>query len=231
MRPIEPRPPRIGDPAPGFTLPAADREGTVSLADYRGTSAVLLAVNRGLWCAFCRRYIAQLGPVRDRLRQLGVETLAIVAAEPERARLYVKHRAVGIPLALDPDLAMHRAYGLSMPPMTPEIEAAWKQMRVRLDDTAVNPADLSRLKQAAGGQDELPLLEFVGVTRRLYPYETTQDEEQDRARNNTLGTGQFLVDREGVLRWARVQSATQLPASLSSTPSEAELLAAARALR
>jgi len=116
-------PPRIGDPAPGFTLPAGDREGTVSLADYRGRSAVLLAINRGLWCAFCRRYIAQLGPVRARLRQLGVETLAIVAAEPERARLYVKHRAVGVPLALDPDLVVHRAYGLSMPPMTPEIEA------------------------------------------------------------------------------------------------------------
>jgi peroxiredoxin len=224
------RPLRIGDPAPGFTLPAAEREGTVSLDDYRGRSAVLLAINRGLWCAFCRRYIAQLGPVRARLRQLGVETLAIVAAEPERARLYVKHRAVGVPLALDPDLVVHRAYGLSMPPMTPEIEALWKRMRVRLDVAAVNPADLSELRQAAGGQDEVPLVDFVGITRQLYPYETTQGEEQDRARNNALGTGQFLVDRDGVLRWARVQSTTQLPAAISNAPTEAARLAAAQAL-
>lgn len=227
MPSIEPKPLRIGDPAPGFTLPAAEREGTVSLSDYRGKSAVLLAVNRGLWCSFCRRYVAQLGSVRKRLQPLGVETLAIVAAEPERARLYVKHRALSVPLALDPELTVHRAYGVSTPPMSPEIEAAWKQMRVRLEDAAVNSADLAALRQAAGGQLELPLLEFVGMTRRLYPYETTQGEEQDRARNNALGTGQFLVDREGILRWAKVQSATQL---FSGTPSEEELFAAARAL-
>ena len=223
--------PRIGDPAPGFTLPAAEREGTVSLSDFRDSSAVLLAINRGLWCSFCRRYIVLLGQVRDRLRQLGVETLAIVAAPPDRARLYVKHRAVGVPLALDSDLKVHRAYGLSMPPVTPELEALWKTVRVRLDEAALNPADLSALKQAAGGQLELPLYDFVGVTRRLYPYETTKGEEQDRARNNTLGTGQFLVDREGVLRWVKLQSTTDLAAPISSPADEAELLAAAQALR
>lgn len=31
-----PAPLKPGDRAPDFTLPAADREGTVSLADYRG---------------------------------------------------------------------------------------------------------------------------------------------------------------------------------------------------
>jgi len=223
--------PRIGDPAPGFTLPAAERDGTVSLSDYRGSSAVLLAVNRGLWCSFCRRYIVQLGQMRDRLGQLGVETLAIVAAPTDRARLYVKHRAAGVPLALDPDLTVHRAYGLSMPPVTPEIEALWKTMRVRLDEAALNPADLAALRQAAGGQLELPLYDFVAVTRRLYPYETTEGEEQDRARNNALGTGQFLVDREGVLRWVKLQSTTELAAPISSPAGEAELLAAARALQ
>ncbi len=41
--------PEVGKPAPDFTLPAADREGTVSLADYRGKSPVLLALFRGLY--------------------------------------------------------------------------------------------------------------------------------------------------------------------------------------
>jgi peroxiredoxin len=46
----EPRQPvQPGEPAPDFTLPAADREGTVSLADYRGRSPVLLALFRGLY--------------------------------------------------------------------------------------------------------------------------------------------------------------------------------------
>ena len=46
------KPPRQlepGDPAPGFTLPAAHGEGTVSLADYRGRSPLLVALFRGLY--------------------------------------------------------------------------------------------------------------------------------------------------------------------------------------
>jgi peroxiredoxin len=38
-----------GEPAPDFTLPAAHGEGTVSLAEYRGQSPVLLALFRGLY--------------------------------------------------------------------------------------------------------------------------------------------------------------------------------------
>lgn len=46
----ERRPPvQPGEPAPDFTLPAANREGSVSLADYRGRSPLLLALYRGLY--------------------------------------------------------------------------------------------------------------------------------------------------------------------------------------
>ena len=38
-----------GEPAPNFALPAADREGSVSLAEYRGRSPVLLNLLRGLY--------------------------------------------------------------------------------------------------------------------------------------------------------------------------------------
>ena len=36
-----------GERAPDFVLPAVDRDGTVSLADYRGKTPVLLAMMRG----------------------------------------------------------------------------------------------------------------------------------------------------------------------------------------
>jgi hypothetical protein len=39
---------RPGDPAPPFALPAVNREGQVSLDDYRGRSPVLVALFRGL---------------------------------------------------------------------------------------------------------------------------------------------------------------------------------------
>jgi hypothetical protein len=38
---------RPGDLAPDFSLPAVDRDGTVSLGDYRGRSPLLLAFFRG----------------------------------------------------------------------------------------------------------------------------------------------------------------------------------------
>jgi peroxiredoxin len=45
----ERRPPvQPGEPAPDFTLPAANSEGTVSLADYRGRP-LLVALFRGLY--------------------------------------------------------------------------------------------------------------------------------------------------------------------------------------
>jgi peroxiredoxin len=40
---------RPGDPAPEFSLPAVDGEGSVSLAHFRGTSPVYLALFRGLY--------------------------------------------------------------------------------------------------------------------------------------------------------------------------------------
>ena len=42
-------PVRVGEPAPEFVLPAVNREGTISLSDYRGRTPVLLAMMRGLY--------------------------------------------------------------------------------------------------------------------------------------------------------------------------------------
>jgi peroxiredoxin len=40
---------QCGDRVPEITVPAITRDGSVSLADYRGRSAVLLALFRGLY--------------------------------------------------------------------------------------------------------------------------------------------------------------------------------------
>ena len=65
MHPLQP-----GDPAPAFTLPAANREGTVSLADLRGRP-FLIGFFRGLHCPFCRRQVVQLARVQPALRAAG----------------------------------------------------------------------------------------------------------------------------------------------------------------
>lgn len=243
MTGMNPQPPvQPGELAPDFALSTVEPEGTVSLADYRGKSPVLLAINRGLWCSYCRRHIVQLARTREQLQHLGVETLAIVASNLERLRLYVRHRPLRVPLAADPDLVTHRAYGVPMPPHTPEIEQAVERMRVRLDEVAVSPTDLSELTAAvraapkdptAGVEQPLPVWDFIAAQRRLYPYEMTESEQQawtQWSRKQRLSTGQFLVDRDGVVRWARIQRMTDHPAGLGNYPSDKEFLAALQTL-
>ena len=236
MSTVVPRPVQPGEPAPTFTLPAVEREGTVSLVDYRGKSPLLLSINRGLWCSFCRRHIVLLGGMRQRLRELSVEMLAIVASPLDRAQVYVRHRPPGVRLAADPSHVTHRAYGLPMPPLTSGIEQAAERMRVQLEDIALNQGDLAQLRVAVQGaqrdpEESMPVWDFIHMQRKLYPYEMTEREQLEWANNRTLGTAQFLIDRDGVVSWTRVQGVAQPPAGLANYPSEAELLAAAETLR
>src|SRR5258705_6260777 len=101
---------RPGDPAPDFSLPAVNREGQISLDDYRGRSPVLVALFRGLHCPFCRRQLVQLGTTQDKLQALGVETMAVVNTPLERARLYFKYRPARVLLTADPAAATHRSF-------------------------------------------------------------------------------------------------------------------------
>ena len=49
----------------------------MSLADYRGRSSLFLALERGLFCPFCRTHIAQLDRTKQKLEDLDVEILAV----------------------------------------------------------------------------------------------------------------------------------------------------------
>lgn len=226
-----------GDLAPDFTLPLVSEEGQVSLARYRGRSPLLLVINRGLWCSFCRRYVVQLAATRELLHQLGVDTLVIVASDPERARFYLRHRPSKVPVAADPGRITHRAYGLPNPPLTLELEETLKAMRVEIEKTAVTANDLAELRSAAQKIEatpidrteaavELPLWDFIFMQRRLYPYELTESEQREW--NLTLGTGQFLIDREGVVQWTKVQGTSGPLGGLGNFASQAELVAAAQ---
>jgi hypothetical protein len=42
--------------------------------------------------------------------------------------------------------------------------------------------------------------------------------------------GQFLIDRDGIVRWANIECATEGMAGVGKFPSEEEILTAARAL-
>jgi peroxiredoxin len=204
-----------GEPAPDFTLPAVDRPETVSLSDYRGKNPVFLALFIGLWCPFCRRAIAQMGAVEQKLRAAGVESLGIVATPADNARLYFKFRPTRLRLAADPELLTHRAYGLPKPPVTPELDQA-------LASTRINPT----------GElpEPLPVMEAAAILGQFDQYTGTPVDQGDMERQWPMLKGYFMIDRDGIVRWATIECAAEGLAGIGKFPSEEELLGAARAV-
>jgi peroxiredoxin len=202
-----------GAPAPDFTLAAIHREGEISLADYKGRTALLLGLFRGVYCPFCRRAIAQFGLTSEKLKTLGVETLAVVATELERARLYFRYHPTRLPLAADPELAIFRSFRLPTLEVTPELMEGMR--RVQTDVGGELPQPMSLL-DAANALDEKDRFEY------------TPTDHKDMERQLPLLVGQFLLDRAGIIRWVNVEGSREGLAELGTLPSGEEFLAAAR---
>jgi peroxiredoxin len=222
MNTIQPRHPiSPGEPAPDFALPAVDGTGTVSLADYRGRSSVLLALFIGLWCPFCRRAIAHVSSIEGQLNALGVEALGIVATQPENARLYFKFRSTRMRLAADPELTTHRAYGLAEAVPSPEFTTALETIRINPSGELPEP---------------LPIREVIKTLARMDKYAITQTDRADMERQTAQLKGlqlkgQFLIDRHGIVRWANIECATEGLPGLGKMPTTDEILNAARTMR
>jgi peroxiredoxin len=215
MTATDSRPPvQAGEPAPEFTLPAASGDGSVSLAQYRGKSPVYLVLLRGLYCSFCRRHVVHLGSTAQKLQEVGVQTLGVVATDPERARFYFKFRPPRMPMGADPELRTHHAYGLPNFPLGSDALGVGNAAAAR---------ELRRLNQPETAE---PLQTFM----KLDGYEATPADNEDFKRHQVQLIGTFLLDRDGIVRHAYVECAQGGPATFGEMPSAEEVLASARAL-
>jgi len=204
-----------GEPAPDFALPAVDGTGTVSLTQYRGSSAVFLGLMIGLWCPFCRRAIARMAANEPKLKAIGVETVGVVATPPENARLYFKFRPSRLRLAADPALSTHRAYGLPKPDPTPEFMHALETLKINPDGALPEP---------------MPIAQAVAAIAKLDGYVENETDRADTERQWPQLKGQFLIDRAGVVRWANIECAEGF-SGIGSFPHPDEILSAARSVQ
>ncbi|MEY9722640.1 peroxiredoxin [Sinorhizobium fredii] len=201
-RPLQP-----GDLAPNIVLDAISREGKIALNDFRGRSPLLIGLFRGLHCPFCRRHVAAMAQLNPALREKGVQSLAVVNTPVERARLYFRYHPIpGLLAASDPVRASHRAFGL------PEVGAD-AVMAILID----LPGELP---------EPMGVVEMDEFLNKKEGYDVTQADQQMMTSDQEQLVGQFLIDREGIIRWTFTEV---LESGLQTfkTPNPEELMSAA----
>jgi hypothetical protein len=121
-----------------------------------------------------------------------------------------------VALGADPLPITHRAYGVPHAAVSPEV-----RQLIRL-----KAAELSRERQASAPDEEA-----LSQLDRLDGYARTESDLADGQRHGLQFTGQFLVDRDGIVRWTNIECARDGMAGFEKFPSIEELVIAARTLR
>lgn len=209
-----------GDRAPNIVLDAITRDGKIALDDFRGRTPVLVGLFRGLHCPFCRRHIAAMARLDPALRERGVESFAVVNTPTERARLYYRyHPLPNLLAAADPERASHRAFGLPLLEFT-QNETVWPRkvgmdvvMATRIEvpgelDKPMNPIEAGTLLNDRDG------------------YEVSEAEQRTLPASNGQLVGEFLLDRDGIIRWSFTEVA-EGGRNMFGAPTPDELMSAA----
>ena len=159
--------------------------------------------------------------MQEKLKRTGVETLAVVNTTLDRARLYFKYRPTPVVLAADPEASTHRLFGVSAFELGEVSEWPLRATPEEFGAVRINPTgELPAALQPMEANDEL---------NRRDGFQLTEVDQQILAAHGTQGTGHFLIDREGIIRWTYIEAEERM-ADLGKFPTEADILAAARAL-
>lgn len=110
-------PPETGQPAPAFQ---AENLAGARVAVPAGYAGRVLAIRFWAdWCPYCRKEMAELQPVYERLRGRGLEILAVnVAQDRDTVSRFVAPLGIGYPVLLDPEGTVARGYGVKALPVT-----------------------------------------------------------------------------------------------------------------
>ncbi len=103
--------PKKGDILPPFMLPDADGR-LVGLGDFGAAKAIVISLNRGHWCTYCRVEFESLRAITPEIERRGGAVLAIT---PDRQRYLHKLREeldLAFPLLSDMDNAYAMSLGL-----------------------------------------------------------------------------------------------------------------------
>ena len=160
----------VGRQAPTFRLPAG-QGGEIGPADYRGRSNLVVWFTKGMACPFCRTQMSQFARGLGRLKAAGTEVIQITPTKLDRARFYVKNFPIPFPYLCDPDLTVHREWGLGVRSHS----LLWYLQKFQAGSKMTMP-------EAEIGNPKTPLTELPALFR-------------------DTDMGLFVLDRQGVVRY------------------------------
>jgi peroxiredoxin len=123
--------PRVGELVPGFDLP--DENGRlVSLSSLLQSGPVVISINRGHWCPYCKLELRSLAEIHNEIERLGARVVSIM---PDSARFtggYVRQNDLPFPVLSDIDLGYSLSLGLVFW-VGAEIQQLYKEAGVELE--------------------------------------------------------------------------------------------------
>jgi peroxiredoxin len=159
---------------------------------------VILFFAKGMACGFCRQKMSQLARGLPRFHELDADILQIAPTPLDRARFYARNFKLPFPYLCDPDYRAYGAYGLGTRPMALAARAK-----------ALVAGMTTRTPENDWGEIRPALSEFSRLT-------------------NDDDLGFFIVDRGGVIRYARAGSYVLMEAGkvvgMRPIPSNEEIL-------
>lgn len=103
--------PQLGDLMPGFDLPDATGR-FVSLSSLLDSGPVVISINRGHWCPYCKLELQSLAAIHNEIERLGARVISIM---PDSARFtgnYIAQNNLPFPVLSDIDLGYSLSLGL-----------------------------------------------------------------------------------------------------------------------
>jgi cytochrome c biogenesis protein CcmG, thiol:disulfide interchange protein DsbE len=147
----QPSPPKIGKPAPHFSLQLLDGNGKLGLASLRGKAVVINFW--ASWCGPCKSESAALQRAWQKHRGDGVVVVGVDYNDPTGdARRFVRAHGLTYPIVRDRDALVGTSYDLTGVPETFFVDRRGRLVGDHLEgpiDKGANVAKFERSLQAA----------------------------------------------------------------------------------
>jgi peroxiredoxin len=123
--------PRLGELMPEFNLP--DENGQlISLSSLLRFGPVVISINRGHWCPYCKLELRSLAAIHSEIAQLGAGVISIMPDGAQFTGNYVAQNDLPFPVLSDIDLGYSLLLGLIFW-VGPELQRLYKEAGVELE--------------------------------------------------------------------------------------------------